>query len=70
MQNSSTKSLPLSSTSSFDAVARGFRDEDDLDEVVLFQVITFVTCCGGSTQTLRFYNMMRRKEYHYLLVTS
>ncbi|KAK3011246.1 hypothetical protein RJ639_010701 [Escallonia herrerae] len=52
MQNSSTKSLPLSSLSSFDAVARGFLDEDDRDDVERCQMMTFVTFCGGSTQML------------------
>lgn len=30
---------------------RGFLDEDDLEDVVRFHVITFVTFCEGSTQT-------------------
>lgn len=51
MPNSSTKSLPLSSLYSFEAVVRGFLDEDDLEDVVRFHVITFVTFCEGSTQT-------------------
>ena len=50
MQNSSTKSLPLSFPSSFDDAARGFLDEDDLDEVVRFQVMTLVPCGKGSTK--------------------
>lgn len=50
MQNSSAKSLPLSS-SSFDAAARGFLDDDDLEDVVRFHVITFVTFCEGSRNT-------------------
>lgn len=51
MQNSSTKSLPLSSLSSFDAVARGFLDDDDLEDGVRFHVITFVAFCEGSRNT-------------------
>lgn len=50
MQNSSTKSLPLSFPSSFDAVASGFLDEDDLDDVVRFHVITFTPSGVGSTK--------------------
>jgi hypothetical protein len=46
MQNSSIKSLPLSSISSLDFEAKGFLDEDDRKDVVLFQLIIF---CAGST---------------------
>lgn len=49
MQNSSTKSLPLSEISSLVAIASGFLDEDDLEDAVLFHVMTFVTCSAGST---------------------
>ena len=41
------KSLPLSSLSSFDVGARGFREDDECDDVDRFHVMTFVTC-GGS----------------------
>lgn len=47
MQKSSTKSLPLSLISSFGFAAKAFLDEDDREDVVLFQLIIF---CGGSTQ--------------------
>lgn len=53
MQNSSAKSLPLSSLSSFDAEARGFLEEDDIEDVVRFQVITFVLSSEGSVQILK-----------------
>jgi hypothetical protein len=48
MQNSSTKSLPLSEASSFVAVTRGFLDEDDLEDVVRFHVMILVICSTGS----------------------
>jgi len=41
MQTSSTKSLPLSSTSSFVFAAKAFLDEDDREDAVLFQLIIF-----------------------------
>ena len=53
MQNSSTKSLPLSSLSSFVAVVRGFFDEDDLEDVDRVHEITLVPCCRGSVQILK-----------------
>ena len=47
IQNSSTKSLPLSSISSFVFVAKAFLDEDDREDAVLFQLIIF---WAGSAQ--------------------
>jgi len=41
MQTSSTKSLPLSSISSFVFAAKAFLDEDDREDAVLFQLIIF-----------------------------
>jgi hypothetical protein len=52
MQNSSTKSLPLSEASSFVAVTRGFLDEDDLKDAVRFHVMTLVICSIGSTKSM------------------
>lgn len=60
IQNSSTKSLPLSLTSSLAAPASGFLDEDDLEDVVRFQVMTFVTCRTGSKQTMEIYVKARK----------
>lgn len=60
MQNSSTKSLPLSLTSSLAAPASGFLDEDDLEDVVRFHVMTFVTCRTGSTQKMEIYVKARK----------
>lgn len=48
MQNSSANSLPLSSLSSFDVVARGLLEDDDRADVERFHVMTFVTLCEGS----------------------
>lgn len=49
MENSSIKSLLLSTPSSFAADARGVLDDDDRDEIERFQVMTFVTCWVNST---------------------
>ncbi|RYR18818.1 hypothetical protein Ahy_B03g063431 isoform B [Arachis hypogaea] len=49
MQNSSAKSLPLSSMSSFDLGVKGFLDEDDREDAVRLQLIIF---CAGSAQKI------------------
>lgn len=76
MQNSSTKSLPLSEASSFVAVTRGFLDEDDLEDAVRFHVMIFVICSTGSTKPSEIqhkekkYKKQIKKVAHVIKITT